>query len=94
MKDLLPVEECAVELCGLLVLVYCHFMFISRLYLTLVVHAWIQSLQDGWTTLMVASQEGQVECVKMLVNRGAEINMQKTVSGVIVHSVHAMQHPG
>ena len=33
-----------------------------------------------------------MECVKMLLDRGAEINMQKTVSGVIVHCVHAMQH--
>ena len=50
------------------------------------------SLQDGWTALMVASQEGQVECVKMLLDRGAEVNMPKKVSGVIIHCVHAMQH--
>ena len=35
---------------------------------------------------MVASQKGQVECVKMLLDRGAEVNMQKKVSGVIIHS--------
>ena len=41
---------------------------------------------------MVASHEGQVECVKMLLDRGAEVNMQNEVSGVIVDWVHAMQH--
>ena len=50
------------------------------------------TLQDGWTALMVASHEGQVECVKMLLDRGAEVNMQNEVSGVIVDWVHAMQH--
>ena len=41
---------------------------------------------------MSASQKGQVECVKMLADRGAEVNMQKKVSGVIIDRVHAMQH--
>ena len=40
---------------------------------------------------MSASQKGLVECVKMLVDGGAEVNMQK-VSGVIIDRVHAMQH--
>ena len=50
------------------------------------------SLQDGWAALMMASQNGQVECVKMLLDQGAEINMQKQVSGVIIHCVYAMHH--
>ena len=50
------------------------------------------SLQDGWAALMVASQEGQMECMKMLVDRGAEVNMQDVVSGVSMHCVHLMQH--
>ena len=33
---------------------------------------------------MSASQKGHVECVKMLADRGAEVNMQKKVSGVII----------
>ena len=41
---------------------------------------------------MVASHEGQVECVKMLMDRGAIVDMYKKVSCVIVHWVHAMQH--
>ena len=41
---------------------------------------------------MWASYEGHVECVKMLVDRGAAVNMQKKVSGVIIDRVHAMQH--
>ena len=42
---------------------------------------------------MVASLYGQVECVKMLVDRGAEVNMQEEVSGVSIHySVCTMLH--
>ena len=29
---------------------------------------------------MAASEEGQVECVRMLLNKGADFNMQKKVS--------------
>ena len=50
------------------------------------------SLQVGSTALMKASEEGQVECVKMLLDKGAEVNMQDNVSGVIMHCVHALQH--
>ena len=50
------------------------------------------SLQDEWTALMLASEAGQVKCVKELLDKGAEVNMQKQVSGVIIHCVHAMQH--
>ena len=41
---------------------------------------------------MMASGAGQVECVKVLLDRGAEINMQDEVSGVIIHCAHAMKH--
>ena len=41
---------------------------------------------------MKASAAGQVECVKVLLDRGAEVNMQDKVIGVIIHCVHAMQH--
>ena len=41
---------------------------------------------------MVASQKGRVECVQLLLDRGAEVNMQKKVTGVIIYCVHAMQH--
>ena len=34
---------------------------------------------------MMASQKGQVESVKLLLDRGAEINMQNKVTGVIIH---------
>ena len=41
---------------------------------------------------MMASFEEHVECVNMLLDRGAEVNMQEEVSGVIRQGVHAMQH--
>ena len=41
---------------------------------------------------MVASLNGQVECMKMLLDRGAEVNKQKKVSGVIIHCVYAMHY--
>ena len=49
------------------------------------------SLQDGWTALMAASQTVQVECVKMLLDRGAKVNLLNEASGVIIHRMHAMQ---
>ena len=50
------------------------------------------SLQWGETALMLASKAGKVECVKVLLDRGAEINMQHKVSGIIIHCAHAMKH--
>ena len=50
------------------------------------------SFKDGWTALMRASKAGQLECVKVLLDKGAEVNMQSGVSGVIIHCVNAMQH--
>ena len=39
---------------------------------------------------MLASKAGKVECVKVILDRSAEINMQHKVSGVIIHCVHAI----
>ena len=52
------------------------------------------SLQDGQTALMMAYDRGHIECAKMLVDKGAQVNIQGTVSlsGVIIHCVHAMWH--
>ena len=41
---------------------------------------------------MAASIEGKVECVRMLLDKGAEVNMQDKVSGVIIHWVYVMQY--
>ena len=38
------------------------------------------SLQLGDTALMKASVAGQVECMKVLLDRGAEVNMQDKVN--------------
>ena len=50
------------------------------------------TLQKEWTALMRASVTGKAECVKVLLDRGAEVNMQDNVSVVIMHCVHALQH--
>ena len=42
------------------------------------------SLQWGRTSLMRASGAGKVECVKVLLDDGAEVSMQDEVSGVII----------
>ena len=50
------------------------------------------SLQDGWTALMMALKAGHMECFQVLLDKGADVNKQTRVSGVIIHCVHAMQH--
>ena len=50
------------------------------------------SLQNGKSALMMASVTWRIWCVKVLLDRGAEVNMQDKVSGVILHCVYAMQH--
>ena len=42
------------------------------------------SLQDGATALIKASKAGKVECIKLLLDRGAEVNMWNKVSGIDV----------
>ena len=39
------------------------------------------SLQDGVAALMKASVAGNVVCVKMLLDKGAQVNVQDKVSG-------------
>ena len=71
-------------------------MYVIVLYLTLVVplHDMHLSLQWGLTALMKAFDRGHIECAKMLIDKGAQVNIQDTVSlsGVIIHCIHAMQH--
>ena len=40
------------------------------------------SFQYGTTALVRASESGHVECVTVLLDRGAEVNMQNEVSVV------------
>ena len=47
------------------------------------------SLQYGQTALMIAYDHGHIECVTMLLDKGAQVNMLDKVSGVI-YCVHAM----
>ena len=43
---------------------------------------------------MMASEAGQVECIKVLLDRGAEVNMQDKVCGVdvIPLPIHRMKN--
>ena len=50
------------------------------------------SLQNGGTPLIRASEAGHMECVQVLLDKGAIVDMQSMVSGVIIHCVHAMQY--
>ena len=40
------------------------------------------SIQDGYTALIWASAYGHVECVKVLLDKGAQTNLQNKVSTV------------
>ena len=50
------------------------------------------SLQWGETALIKAYDKGHMECVKVLLDNGAQVNMKYQVSDVIIHCVHAMLH--
>ena len=50
------------------------------------------SLQDGLTALMKASEAGHIDCVKVLLDKGADVNIQHKVSSAIIHCVYAMQN--
>ena len=52
------------------------------LYLTFLLYTRIYHflLQNGGTSLMWASREGHVECVKILIEGGAQVNQQNKVS--------------
>ena len=50
------------------------------------------SLQGEETALMKASTAGHMECVQVLLDKGANVKKQTWVSSVIIHCVHAMQH--
>ena len=41
---------------------------------------------------MKASKAGHMECLQVLLDKGANVNMPNKVSGVIIQSVHAMLH--
>ena len=41
---------------------------------------------------MKAYDRGHMECVKVLLDRGALFNIQDKVGGVIIYCVQAMQH--
>ena len=41
---------------------------------------------------MRASVAGHMECVQVLLDKSADVNMQIVVSGFIVYCVHAVQH--
>ena len=53
------------------------------------------SLQWGKTALMMAYDHGHMECARILMDKGALVNIQDrtvSLSGVIIHCVHAMLH--
>ena len=43
-----------------------------------------ESLQDGSTALILASNKGHLACVKVLLDKGVEGNMQNLVSAISV----------
>ena len=45
------------------------------------------SSQDGWSALIVASQNGHVEVVDKLLQYGAKVDLQYDVSNATIHAV-------
>ena len=42
---------------------------------------------------MIASKAGNMECVKVLLDKGAEVNIQDTVSGLSIHRMQCSLYP-
>ena len=40
----------------------------------------LSSLQDGWSSLMTASEHGHLQIARLLIKRGANLNCQNNVS--------------
>ena len=47
-------------------------------------HLWVvfSSLQDGWSPLMSVSEHGDCDILRLLIEQGANLNLQDKVSGV------------
>ena len=52
------------------------------------------SLQNGRTPLMVASGGGHVECVKLLLDKGAQVNHCTVVSTILMSLVTILELVG
>ena len=39
-------------------------------------------LQDGWTPLIYASEEGHLDVCELLLNRGADVNLKDNVCDI------------
>ena len=60
----------------------CYFIFIGDTVITPCVVYMYFSLQSGQTALMIASFKNCVECVRLLLEKGADFNLRDNVRAV------------
>lgn len=56
------------------------FGFLCIFVITLTQMYFLSDLQEGWTPLHLAVQSGQLDVIKLLVNRGADTNIRNKVT--------------
>ena len=70
----------AADVCGEC---FCTHLLIVMNYVYIVL---LHSLQDGYTPLIIASQEGHTDVVEVLLNHGAEVDLPQKVSVCVSRS--------
>ena len=56
-------------------------------FVVIVVVVYTVSFQEMWSSLMVASQNGHVEVVEMLLQHGATVDLQNNVYNASIHCI-------
>ena len=52
----------------------------------------IDDTQHGWTALQVAVRDGHYDCAQLLIQAGADVDIQTNVSTLYVHTVLYHDH--
>ena len=63
-------------------------MYILYIIMIIIMIYLIDDIQDGWTALHEAVWHGQCDSAQLLIQAGADIDIQTNVSTLYVHTVY------
>ena len=67
-------------------------MFILYIIMIILMIYFIDDTQHGWTALHCAVNGGHYDCAQLLIQSGADVDIQSTVSTLYVHTVYHHDH--